>query len=488
MEMKQLDRNSGVLLHITSLPNNLRLGCFSCECNYFIDWLADGGFHTWQILPLVDCGYGLSPYNAVSSFAINPYLIDLTEFIKEEELSSLGLNKCNTLQQQTEIIDKALDIIYEKFGKSTDISKFEKKHAYWLEDYACYKVLKKNYNNSSWINFPTGLRDRIKSDITSFKTKHADEIQKEKFIQFVAHSQWNAIKEYAHSKGVKIFGDIPFYVCLDSADVWANPKNWKIDINGKGDVAGVPPDNFNAEGQLWGNPIYNYTAMSNDKYKYFINRFAHTGDIVDYIRIDHFVAFDKYYSIPKNSTSAKNGRWIKGGGENLLKVIDSKVANPIIAEDLGNVTSSVNSLRKKFNIPGLKLIQFAFDGDGDNIYQPHHWGSDSVGYIGTHDNNTYLGMLESINWEQLNRIKKYLRIPLEWGNDAVIDQTIITMYRSNAQLIILTMQDILKLNGNARLNIPGTIENNWLWQLDNMPPHDLCWWYKDLACTYGRNN
>ena len=486
--MEQLKRNSGVLLHITSLPNDYRLGCFSCECNYFIDWLAEGGFHTWQILPLVDCGYGLSPYSAFSSFAINPYLIDLSQFLSREEINSLGLSKDNSLEKQSEIIDKALDDIYTKFGKTTDITKFEKKNSYWLDDYACYKVIKKVHNNISWIDFPRGLRDRTKNDMLAFKNKYAIDIAKEKFIQFIAHSQWETIKEYAHSKGVKIFGDIPFYVCLDSADVWANPKNWKIDIEGKGDMAGVPPDYFNPDGQLWGNPIYNYTAMSNNKYKFLVNRLSKTGEIVDYIRIDHFVAFSKYYSIPKNSKTAKNGRWLKGAGEPLLKAITSKVRNPIIAEDLGNVTPEVIALRQKFNFPGLKLVQFAFDENGDSEHQPHHWSESTIGYIGTHDNNTYLGMLESIDWEHLNRIKNYLRIPLEWGNDAVIDQTIITMYRTNAKLIILTMQDILKLNGSARLNIPGVAENNWLWQLNALPSRDLCPWYKELASLYGRNN
>ena len=487
-KMENIKRNSGVLLHITSLPNEYRLGCFSSECHRFIDWLYDSGFRTWQILPLVDCGYGGCPYNAHSSFAINPYLIDISEFLSAEEIASFGFDKSQPVYSEQDKLDKALDLIYDKFSASSPRTEFDKKNSYWLDDYALYKVIKSKHNHVSWQEFPVKLRDRNKVALTEFRNKYAREIDKVKFLQFVASNQWENIHNYAKSKGIKIFGDVPYYVCMDSADVWSNPKNWKLATSTtKGEIAGIPPDCFNADGQLWGNPIYDFKSMALDKYKYMTSRFTRAEELVDYIRIDHFVAFGNYYSIPANSKTAKNGKWVKGEGDKLLSAITSKLKAPIIAEDLGMITPEVVKLREKFNIPGLKLLQYAFHGDCDDMYKPHHWGKDSVGYLGTHDNDTYKGMLDNIgSWEHLNRIKKYLRMPLEWGNDAVIDQSIIAMYQSNACMIIITMQDILKLGSDCRMNIPGTTENNWLWQMNEMPSREICSYYADLAYTYGR--
>jgi len=484
--MGTLKRSSGVLLHITSLPNEKTLGTFSCECNHFIDWLADAGFSIWQVLPITDCGYGLSPYSASSSFAINPTFIDLTEFLSDEEIDSFDFNKAGDRVIEENKIFSALDLIYDKFGKTTDISAFEKKNKLWLDDYALFKVIKQTYKNISWTQLPTGLKNRVKTDLDAFKLKHADEIRKIKFLQFIANEQWQRIRDYASSKGIKLFGDVPFYVDLDSADVWANPKNWKLETTSKGEIAGVPPDYFNEEGQLWGNPIYNYTAMAKNKFKYFVDRFSRLGDLFDIVRIDHFTAFSKYWTIPYGSTSAKRGKWAKGYGKEILTELTKKLKISIVAEDLGIVTEEVTHLREQFKIPGLKVMQFAFDGEGDNMYQPHNWEKNCVAYIGTHDNNTFMGLLNNSDWDKINRFKRYLRIPLEWGNDAVVDNAIITMYRSSANTIIFTMQDILKLDSQARMNTPSQLEGNWLWQLEQLPSHDLCNWYMDLASLYCR--
>ena len=485
--MEKLNRSSGILLHITSLPNKYSLGTFSHECFEFIDWLSDAGFGIWQVLPITDCGYGLSPYSAISSFAINPTLIDLTEFLNEEEMSKFGFNKKEDIAVEEKKILSALDYIYNRFGKTTDKSSFEKLNKAWLDDYAIYKVIKEVYNNIPWTDLPLGLRNKSKADIESFKTKHAEEIDKIKFIQFVASEQWNRVREYAHSKGVKIFGDIPFYVELNSSDVWSNPKNWKLDVGGKGEVAGVPPDYFNSEGQLWGNPIYDYTNMAKNKYKYIIDRFKRQAELFDILRIDHFIAFARYWSIPKGSTSAKKGKWVKGAGKDILPELIKKVNASIVAEDLGIVTEDVTELREKFGIPGLKVMQFAFDDIGDHAYQPHNYEKNSVAYLGTHDNNTFMGLLNSSDWDKINRFKRYVRIPLEWGNDAVVDQSIITLYRSSAVSVIFTIQDILKLGEEARMNIPGQSKGCWLWQLDSLPSHDLCQHYMELSKMYGRH-
>lgn len=485
-KMEEMKRSSGVLLHITSLPNKYTLGTFSCECNKFIDWLSDAGFGVWQILPITDCGYAYSPYSAMSSFAINPCLIDLTEFLSEEELASFGFDKSQDRFTEEAKIMSALDLIYEKFGKTTNRTEFEKANKSWLEDYAIYKVIKKTKNNASWKEFPADLKNRDKIAIDLFVKKNKKEIDKVKFIQFIASQQWESIKDYAHSKGIKIFGDVPYYAEMDSCDVWANPKNWKLGETGKGEIAGVPPDYFNADGQLWGNPIYNFAAMAKNKYKYFVDRFKRQGELFDIVRIDHFIAFARYWSIPAGATSAIKGKWVKGAGDALLKQITSKLKTQIVAEDLGVVTKEVTDLRNKFNIPGLKVMQFAFDGIGDNMYQPHNYETNCVAYLGTHDNNTTMGLLNNSDWDKINRFKRYLRMPLEWGNDMVVENAIITLYRSSAKLIVLTMQDILKLGSESRMNIPGTIEGNWTWQLSEQPSTDLCNWYKDLSGLYGR--
>ncbi|MGN0961209.1 MAG: 4-alpha-glucanotransferase [Christensenellales bacterium] len=485
-KMEKLKRSSGVLLHITSLPNAYTLGTFSCEALRLIDWLEAGGFKVWQILPITDCGYKFSPYSAKSSFAINPTLIDLTEFLTETELNSFCFNKNGDVLVEENKILSAIDLIYDKYRNDFELSQFEKENKYWLEDYALYKVIKSLNNNCSWENFPKQLRDRNVASINSFKLEHSKELDRIKFTQFIADKQWKRIKEYASKKDIQILGDMPFYVEMDSADVWSNPKNWKLNSDGKGEVAGVPPDYFNENGQLWGNPIYNYETMAKDKYSFIIKRFKRQAELFNIVRIDHFIAFSRYWAIPKSSSTAVNGRWVKGFGEEILKEIMSKVKVSIIAEDLGVVTREVIDLREKFGIPGLKVLQFAFDGMGDNIYQPHNYEKNCVAYIGTHDNDTFMGLLNNSDWDKLNRFKRYLRIPLEWGNDAVVDNSIISLYRSSANLIVFTMQDILKLGSEARMNTPGVIEGNWAWQLDKLPSVELCGWYKDLANLYAR--
>lgn len=483
--MEKLKRASGVLMHITSMPNEFTLGTFSDDCFKFVDWLKEGGFSIWQVLPITDTGIKVSPYSATSTFAISPYLVDLSKFLTTDEMRSFGFDKNNNIHLEQEKILLALDLVYDKHRKDYDISEFENTHKSWLEDYALYRSIQKVHDGKIWCEWPEGLKTRQKSAIDKFKVEHAREIDIVKFTQFIAYEQWNKIKKYANDNGIKIFGDIPFYIELNSSDVWSNVKSWKIDKDGRGDVAGVPPDYFNKDGQWWGNPIYNYEEMEKNGFKFFINRFKHQSQLFDIIRIDHFLAFTRYWSIPYGKL-AKQGKWQKGVGEKALDAITSKVKIPIVVEDLGTLNEEVHRLRHKYDMPGLKVLQFAFDSEGDNEYQPHNWEKDCVAYIGTHDNDTFMGLLEKMDWEILNRFKRYVRIPLEWGNDAVIDNSIISMYRSSANTIILTMQDILKLGSSARMNIPGTPEDNWLWQLDSLPSTDLCAWYKELANLYAR--
>lgn len=484
--MEKLNRCSGILMHVTSLPNNLGLGVLSDECEKFLDFMELGGFKCWQVLPISDCGYAKSPYSSVSSFAINPYLIDIKEFLSEDEINSFGFNRYNSnAKEEEEKFDRALHLIYEKKCKSFDRKTFEKENRYWLEDYAIFKVLKNEYK-VCWNEWPQVYRDRNKEEIEKYKLLNKKEIDKVKFIQFIADRQWNRVKNYAKKKGIEIFGDIPMYVELDSSDVWSNPKNWQLEHGKPKQVAGIPPDYFNVNGQLWGNPLYNYTLMSKNKYDFWIKRFRRLNSLFDIVRIDHFVAFSKYWAVPSNAESAKEGKWVKGVGPGLLKAITSKCQVKLVAEDLGVVTNDVVKLRESFDIPGLKVLQFAFDGDGDHPYQPHNYEKNSVAYIGTHDNNTFMGLLNEGNWDKINRFKRYFQMPLERSNEEVVDNAILALYRSSASMVVLTPQDILKLDSSARMNTPGVEHGQWLWQLSRSLDGELAHRYKNLSELYGR--
>jgi 4-alpha-glucanotransferase len=467
------------------LPNKNGLGTFSSECYKFIDFLHEGGFGCWQVLPFADCGYGLSPYSAISSFAINPYFIDLTEFLSDEEIGRFGLSKENELYDQQVRFEKALDLVYKKHKHKFNITDWEKENSYWLQNYVDYRVLSKIYS-TDWTKFAKGLDIQKPSSMIEFRKVYAKDLDREKFIQYIAEFQWKKIRKYANSKGVEIFGDIPMYVEFNSADVWNNPSDWQIE-NGKAKaVAGVPGDYFNKDGQLWGYPLYDYENMSKNKYDFWTKRFKRLSKLFDIVRIDHFVAFSRYWSIPSKSTSALDGVWVKGAGEKVLPNLVSIPNLKIVAEDLGIITEDVINLRMKHGIAGLKILQFAFDSDEDNIYKPHNYEKNCVAYIGTHDNETFMGYLNSIDWCKLNRFKRYFGLPLEVQNDVVIDSAIENLYRSSAKLVILTMQDILKLDNKARMNVPGVVTGNWLWQLENLDFGGVSGRYKYLSEIYAR--
>ncbi len=487
IKMGKNKRQSGILNHITSLPNKLGLGTFSDECERFIDFMALGKFTCWQVLPFADCGYGLSPYAALSSFAINPYFLDITRYLTPEEIEGLNLNKFNPNRKEEEgKLDIAHGMIFDKFHTLFDSSDFEKKNKYWLDDYALYKVIKNNHNQVSWVDFPADLRDRKKEAILEFKKKHRKEIMQVKFIQYLLDIRWKDIRKYGRKKGVEIFGDIPFYVELDSADVWSNPKDWQLTGVKPKNVAGVPPDYFNEKGQLWGYPLYNYDNMAKNRYKFWADRFRRLDDLYDIIRIDHFIAFARYWSVPATSETAEKGKWVKGKGNEILKVI-TKAKGRLVAEDLGILDKSVYELKDKFGIPGLKVIMFAYDGEGDNMYQPHNYEKDSVAYISNHDTDTFMGMLSEGHWDKINRIKNYLRMPLHEGNEQVMDNMIVALYRSSANMVILTMQDILKLGKEGRMNCPGVVsDTNWSWQLSEIPSDYLMNFYRELSDLYAR--
>ena len=485
-KMEKLKRNSGILLHITSLPSDYGWGTFSSYAKSFVDFLCDGGFGVWQVLPFSECAFGNSPYSSISSFAINKYFLDVSQFLSTSELNDVGLYNCESMQDFHTKMDSAISIICDKYRDNYSTSDFRKINKYWVEDYATFVVAKKVFDGVPWTQWPDGIKNRIKLDLENFKSEHKKEIDDIILIQYMLDNQWKKIKESANQKGIEIFGDIPFYVELDSADVWVAPKNWCLE-NGKPKlVAGVPPDYFNADGQLWGNPIYNFAYMSKNKYDFWLKRIKRQSELFDILRIDHFVAFSRYWAIPASSKTAKSGKWIKGAGNALLKIITSKCKIKIVAEDLGIVTEDVTALKDKYGIPGVKVMQFAFDGEGDNIYQPHNYEKNCVAYLGTHDNNTTMGLLNEGNWDKINRMKKYVRMPIEEGNDVLIENLFVSLYRSSANLIILTAQDILHYGSDTRMNVPGVAEGNWTWKLNSELNRDMCGKFKDWAYTYGR--
>ena len=485
--MEKTTRQSGVLLHISSLPNELGLGNFSSACERFIDFLSSGGFKIWQVLPLSDCGYAKSPYSSVSAFAINPYFLDIARYLDMSEIASIGFNKSNADKSiEAEKFDKAHQMIYLKHKGKFDCKAFYAKESYWLDDYALFKAIKADNEFKSWPEWQDKLKNHNKATLVEYKNKNAEKIECIKFIQYLLHTRWQEIKDYARERNVEIFGDMPMYVDYDSADVWSEPKNWKLEKGKPTLVAGVPPDYFCKEGQLWGNPIYDYEYMKTKKYDFWVKRFKKSAELYDIVRIDHFIAFARYWAIPASAKSAVKGKWVKGAGDDILKLVLAKTKVKIVAEDLGVIGDDVMNLREKYGIPGLKVMQFAFDKDGDHMYQPHNFEKNCVAYIGTHDNDTFMGLLSEGHWDKINRFKRYLRMPLEEGNDALIDNAIITLYRSSANTIILSAQDLLKLGKEARMNVPGSVENNWLWQLNSMLDIRMCGYYRELAKTYAR--
>ncbi len=482
--MENKIRRSGILLHITSLPNKYGWGKFSKECYNFIDFLKAGGFKIWQVLPFNPSCLGCSPYSTNCSSAINPIFLDITQYLTEDEIKTFNLTTCNSLQEYYDNMYSAVKYVAVKLRNKFDLTQFIKSNS-WVIDYASFVLLKQIYN-CTWYNFPSEFKNRNNEKLKNFYIEYDIQLKDIILIQYLLSMQWKSIKDYANKNGIKILGDIPFYCEYDSVDVWTNSKCFQLE-NGKPKlVAGVPPDYFNSEGQLWGNPVYDYDYLEKKNYKFFIDRFKRLSQMFDIIRIDHFLAFNKYWAIPYSSKSAKRGKWLSGGGEKLLEKILNSCKSEIIVEDLGIISNEVRVIKEKFNLAGLKVLQFAFDSDFDNEYKPHNYEKNCIAYIGTHDNNTFMGMLNEGNWDKINRFKRYFQMPLEYENDVVVDNAIISLYRSSANDIILTMQDILKLGSESRMNIPGQPNGNWQWQLKQDFDFNLCSKFSYLANLYAR--
>ena len=486
-------RGSGILMPIFSLPSDYGIGTFGKNAYEFVDFLNKSGQIYWQILPLNPTNYGNSPYQSFSSFAGNPYFIDLDMLIKDgllkrtdvENVDFGNISSSIDYGKLYENREKILRVAFDNFESNEDFEFFCKNNNYWLENYAYFMTLK----NISGGLTQTELKRIYKTDndYKTVKAEYNDIFKFYKFIQFTFYKQWFNLKKYANEKGIKIIGDIPIYVAPDSADVFANSNLFMLDENGNPTlVAGCPPDEFTKNGQLWGNPIYNWDEMKVDGYKWWKERLKFSFTLYDIVRIDHFRGFESFYAIPFSEKTAENGSWIKGPDINFFKEIKSEFGEnlPIIAEDLGFLTSEVENLLNYTGFPGMKILQFGFEEGNRSKYLPHNFIKNCVAYTGTHDNNTILGWYKTLNRRQKYFTKKYLNTSDE---NSINFDMIRAMLSSVADTVIINMADLLSLDENARLNTPSTLGNNWTFRVDkNYITKDLTDKLYSMTDIYGR--
>lgn len=467
-------RASGVLLPVSALPSKYGIGSFSKEAFEFVDQLKRGGQRIWQILPLGPTGEGDSPYQSFSTFAGNPYYIDLEALIKEGLLTEAECNSCDFGNNASyidyekiyygrfEILKKA----FQRFVPDKAFEGFVKENAFWLEDYSLYMAVKNSLKGISWNAWEDKLKQRNPEALKQKKEELAEEMQFVRFQQYLFAEQWTKLKKYANENGIRIVGDIPIYVAFDSADAWANQELFQFDEEGTPiGVAGCPPDAFSATGQLWGNPLYRWDYHEKTGFAWWIQRLKYCFKLYDVVRVDHFRGFDEYYAIPYGDKTAENGKWEKGPGMKLFQAIKRELGEPdIIAEDLGYLTESVLKLVKDTGYPGMKVLHFAFGSGEDCAYLPHNYDKNCVVYTGTHDNNTTLGWLNEWNpWEK-EFSENYMGNAGKANEDKVWD-FIRLAEASTADLAVIPMQDYLCLGSEARMNMPSTLGMNWKWRL-----------------------
>lgn len=487
-------RGAGILLPVFSLPSPYGIGTLGKNAYDFIDFLKASGQMYWQVLPVGPTSYGDSPYQSFSAFAGNPYFIDI-KLLEEEGLLAKGDAEKYDWGGDANYIDyakiyesrfKVLGAAFRHGAKSSGYENFCEKNAYWLDDYSFFMALKCYFGGCEWLRWPEDIRRREPAGIHKYMGLLADEIDFWKFCQYKFYEEWYGLKDYANSKGIKIIGDIPIYVALDSADVWCHTDQFQLDADLRPvKVAGVPPDLFSATGQLWGNPIYDWGVMEKDGFSWWKSRMRLSAEIYDVVRIDHFIGIVKYYSIPAGDKTAENGEWVCGPGQKLTDAINSVLgSSSIIAEDLGVAIPEVKKLLKSCGYPGMKIIQNAFDGNPDNDHLPYNFERNMVVYGGTHDNETLAGAFNRKSGKELKLVFDYLNVSSEKDIPWAV---IRTANGSVANTVIFQMQDILELPNTARINIPSTIGKNWRWRMTGgeLTP-ELSKKLYELEKTYGR--
>lgn len=468
-----IERSSGVLMPMSSLPSPYGIGTMGKSAYRFVDFLAAAGQKYWQLLPLGPTSYGDSPYQSFSTFAGNPYFVDLDLLIKD------GLLKPSEVKNRDWGADPArvdygkvyesrfavLRLAYargaERFAQ--ELEKFRQENA-WLKNYALFMAIKSSQGMKAWTEWPEPLRLRRPEALQKAREELKDEIGFYEFVQFLFFRQWEALRRYALEKGVRFIGDVPIYVALDSADLWSEPQFFQLDDqNIPTEVAGVPPDAFTEDGQLWGNPLYDWDAMKRDGYGWWIRRIDGARKLYDVIRIDHFRGFESYWAVPYGDTTAKRGVWKPGPGMGLVGVLNSWFSDlSFIAEDLGYSTPEVRQLLKDSGLPGMRILQFAFDAHGDSDYLPHNGTVNSTCYVGTHDNETVQGWLKWADKASIRYARRYMHITDDegwnWG-------MIRTGMATPSRLFVVQMQDLLELGRDSRMNSPGTSSGNWQWRM-----------------------
>lgn len=469
-------RASGILLPITSLPSAYGIGTFSKEAYAFVDFLEKARQKYWQVLPFGSTGYGDSPYQSFSTFAGNPYFIDLETLISEGLLTE---TECENVAygDRVEEVDyykiyhsrfQLLKLAYERFRLHTNenFELFCKEHESWLNDYSLFMAVKNYFGDKGIDEWEEDIRIRKQEALVKYEEILADDIVFYKFIQYKFFEQWNSLKEYANNKGIKIIGDIPIYVAYDSADTWANKELFKFDEAGKPiAVAGCPPDSFSATGQLWGNPLYDWEYHKSTGYEWWIRRIAFCFKLYDVVRVDHFRGFDEYYAIPYGAKDAVIGKWEKGPGIDIFEHIKRALGDvDIIAEDLGFLTDSSRQLVEDCGYPGMKIIQFAFDSREESDYLPHNYSRNCVVYTGTHDNDTIIGWYNTLCEEDKEYATSYVNNHNSKLEEIHWDFIKFTL-ASVADLAIIPMQDYLGLGSEARINTPSTLGGNWVWRM-----------------------
>jgi len=460
---------------ISSLPSPYGIGTLGKSAYQFVDFLKKSGQKYWQVLPLGPTSYGDSPYQALSSFAGNPYFIDLDLLIKdgllkEEDLKDAWwydrpdtVNYGSVYYYRYPVLRKAFAAADRKLKES--IAEFRKENAAWLENYALYMAVKNNEGMKNWISWEDeDLRLHKEAAVRKYHELYKEEVDFWVFLQYEFYKQWNSLRDYAHKNGIKFIGDVPIYVAFDSADVWSEPKYFQLDDrNLPKKVSGVPPDAFTEDGQLWGNPLYDWDEMKKDGYGWWIRRIEGAGKLFDMIRIDHFRGFESYWAVPYGDKTAKNGAWVPGPGMDFVRVLRDWFCNiDFIAEDLGVITPEVAKLLKDSGFPGMKVLAFAFDSGSSNLYLPHNCTENSICYVGTHDNDTIKGWKKNSSRKTVKYAKEYLNISKEEGwNWGMIRAGMGT----SSKLFVAQMQDVLELGADARMNTPGSAQGNWTWRM-----------------------
>jgi 4-alpha-glucanotransferase len=471
-------RSSGILLHPTSLASRYGIGDLGPEARCFVDFLGRAGQTLWQVLPLGPTGYGESPYQCFSAWAGNPLLISLEGLVERGWVDGAAFDKVPDFPPDQvdfeRLIPWKMGVLRGVAAKGSGFEDFCEANRHWLDDFALFTALKEQHQGAGWTHWEAGARDRDPKALAMWREKLAGPIATQKFLQFVFYGQWRELREYARARGVRIMGDLPIYVAHDSADVWVHRQYFQLDAQGNPTVvSGVPPDYFSKTGQLWGNPIYRWDVLAQDGYRWWLDRFRATFEMVDMIRLDHFRGFEAYWEVPATETTAVNGRWVKGPGGALFRAAKEALGElPLVAENLGVITPEVEAIREEFGFPGMAVLQFAFGTDPQApTFRPHNYPREVVAYTGTHDNDTTVGWWASKGSgdstrsdEDIRRERDFAMRYLNTDGTEIQWAFIRAIEASVADTVLIPMQDVLGLGTVARMNRPATAGGNWRWR------------------------